>query len=148
MPMCDLSTVTGNLLDLLTYHRDAPMIFSSGTFWGLFLVFLPVFALLKRRRWQMIVFVIAFSLYFYYKSSGWFFLLLIFTSAVDWSLSRAMCRTGRDVSRRLCALVSIVCSLGILVYFKYSNFFLWNWEMMVRGNFQPLDVILPVGISF
>ena len=39
-------------------------------------------------------------------------------------------------------------SLGILGYFKYANFFLWNWNAMVEGNFQPLDIILPVGISF
>ena len=43
---------------------------------------------------------------------------------------------------------SILLSLSILGYFKYANFFLWNWNMMVQGNFQPLDIILPVGISF
>ncbi|MDE6428771.1 MAG: MBOAT family protein, partial [Muribaculaceae bacterium] len=32
--------------------------------------------------------------------------------------------------------------------FKYANFFLWNWNAMVQGNFQPLEIILPVGISF
>ena len=42
----------------------------------------------------------------------------------------------------------MVNSLGILGYFKYANFFLWNWNAMVEGNFQPLDIILPVGISF
>ena len=25
---------------------------------------------------------------------------------------------------------------------------MWNWHQMIGGNFQPLDVILPVGISF
>ena len=44
--------------------------------------------------------------------------------------------------------LSILISLSILGYFKYANFFLWNWNQMVEGNFQPLDVILPVGISF
>lgn len=44
--------------------------------------------------------------------------------------------------------LSILTSLSILGYFKYANFFLWNWNQMVEGNFQPLDVILPVGISF
>jgi len=44
--------------------------------------------------------------------------------------------------------ISIIFSLGILAYFKYANFFLWNWNQMVQGNFQPLNIILPVGISF
>ncbi len=44
--------------------------------------------------------------------------------------------------------LSVLVSLSILGYFKYANFFLWNWNQMVQGNFQPLDLILPVGISF
>ncbi|MDE7397741.1 MAG: MBOAT family protein, partial [Muribaculum sp.] len=43
---------------------------------------------------------------------------------------------------------SIAVSLSVLGFFKYANFFLWNWNQMVESNFQPLDIILPVGISF
>lgn len=96
----------------------------------------------------MLLFVVAFSLYFYYKSSGWFFLLLVGTSLIDWGLSRIMVTLGRRWKRRLCLIASITVSLGVLCYFKYANFFLWNWNSMVKGNFQPLDIILPVGISF
>ena len=58
------------LLSLLTFNRDEPMLFTSGLFWVLFLLFLPVYAMLKSRRKKMMIFVIAFSLYFFYKSSG------------------------------------------------------------------------------
>lgn len=124
------------------------MIFSSGMFWGLFLVFLPLFGLLRRRLWQMVVFVVAFSLFFYYKTSGWFVLALAGTSVLDWLVSRGMAKTDVRWRRRALACISIVSSLGILAYFKYANFFLWNWNAMVQGNFQPLDIITPVGISF
>jgi len=50
--------------------------------------------------------------------------------------------------RRLCVAASLLTSLGILAYFKYANFFLWNINAMVGSNFQPLDLVLPVGISF
>ncbi len=97
----------------------------------------------------MIIFVVAFSLYFYYKSSGLFFLMLIATSFfVDWSISRMMARVRNRAVRLSLMWFSILLSLSILGYFKYANFFLWNWNMMVQGNFQPLDIILPVGISF
>ena len=80
-----------NILHLLSYQPDSPMLFSSGLFWGLFLVFLPLYALVRNRHWQMVIFIVLFSLFFYYKSSGWFFLLLIFTSLVDWlSLRRSV----------------------------------------------------------
>lgn len=137
-----------NICELFTYQKDAPMIFSSGIFWVIFLMFLPVYAALKDKRKQMIVFVVAFSLYFYYKSSGLFFLLLVGTSLLDWTLSRLLVKQKSGLRRRLCVVVSVVASLSILGYFKYANFFLWNWNQMVGGNFQPLDIILPVGISF
>lgn len=124
------------------------MLFSSGIFWVLFLLFLPVYALLKKSRTKMILFVVAFSLYFYYKSSGLFFLMLIGTSLIDWLISRWMAVLRSRGARLTLMWFSVCISLSILGYFKYANFFLWNWNAMVEGNFQPLDIILPVGISF
>ena len=144
----DITTIFHNLGELLRYEANSPMIFSSGPFWLLFVIFLPIYALLRNRMWQMIIFVSAFSLYFYYKSSGIFFLLLTGTSILDWTLSKLLVKQKQKWRRKLCVAVSVLASLGILAYFKYANFFLWNWNAMVEGNFQPLDIILPVGISF
>lgn len=144
-----MDNVWNNIAGLLSYDPSAPMLFSSGTFWALFLIFMPVYGILRKRFWQMLVFVVAFSFYFYYKSSGWFVLLLASTSVLDWCMSRVMNTPGRSVIfRRSCVAVSLLTSLGILAYFKYANFFLWNISQMVNANFQPLDLILPVGISF
>lgn len=96
----------------------------------------------------MVLFVVAFSLYFYYKSSGLFFLMLIGTSMIDWTISKAIYKARSHRKRLGLMWLSVAVSLSILGYFKYANFFLWNWNMMVEGNFQPLDIILPVGISF
>ena len=137
-----------NIADMLAYDADAPMLFSSGLFWILFLLFIPVYALLKRSKTKMVIFVVAFSLYFYYKSSGFFFLMLIGTSLVDWLVSKAIYSLRRRGAKLCMMWFSITLSLLILGYFKYANFFLWNWNAMVEGNFQPLDIILPVGISF
>ncbi len=141
-------TVIENFTGMFLYDPSAPMLFSSGVFWMLFLVFLPIYALLKRSKLQMSLFVVAFSLYFYYKSSGLFFLMLMATSLVDWLVSRWMYRLRSRGARLTLMWFSIALSLSILGYFKYANFFLWNWNAMVEGNFQPLDIVLPVGISF
>ncbi len=140
--------VLNNFGEALLYDPKAPMLFSSGIFWILFIVFLPLYALLKRSKLQMTIFVVLFSLYFYYKSSGMFFLMLMATSLVDLSISRWIA-ASRSKGKKLSLMwLSILISLSILGYFKYANFFLWNWNQMVEGNFQPLDIILPVGISF
>lgn len=144
----EFSTILHNIFRHLAFDPANPMLFSSGLFWVLFLVFLPIYAILKHRRTQMMVFVLAFSLYFYYKSSGWFLLLLVATSLCDWIFSHLIARSESAVRRRALMIVSICLSLSVLGYFKYANFFLWNWNALVAGNFQPLDIILPVGISF
>ena len=141
-------TIIENILQQLSYTQGEPMLFSSGLFWALFLIFVPIYSALKERRTQMMVFVLLFSLFFYYKSSGLFVGLLLGTSLVDWLLSRRMQRLTVKWKRKLCVAVSLALSLGILGYFKYANFFLWNWHQMVGGNFAPMDIILPIGISF
>lgn len=146
--MSEFENIFHNIIRLLDYTPSEPMLFTSGTFWALFLVFMPVYALLRNRLWYMLTFVAAFSLYFYYKSSGWFVLLLTATSFIDWTVSRLVARTDTRWKRRMLVTLSITVSLSVLGFFKYANFFLWNWNMMVEGNFQPLDIILPVGISF
>ena len=144
----DLTYLWHNICELLSFQKDAPMIFSSGIFWALFILFIPLYSALKNRRWQMIAFVVAFSLYFYYKSSGFFFLLLTGTSLLDWGLSHLIIRLKSQLAKKVCVTISIIASLSILCYFKYANFFMWNITQMIEGNFQPLDLPLPVGISF
>ncbi len=146
--MDTLTAIINNIIDLLRFDPEKPMIFSSGLFWALFLLFIPIYSFLRSRKWQMLVFVVAFSLFFYFKSSGAFFLLLVATSAIDWTLSRLMAKLEKRWQRLTCMWVSIAVSLSVLGYFKYANFFLWTWNSMVQGNFQPLNIILPVGISF
>lgn len=137
-----------NIFGHLSYIPGEPMLFSSGIFWALFLVFLPLYSMLHGRRTRMVVFVVAFSLFFYYKSSGLFVGLLVATSLIDWIVSRLMVKITSRTGRRWLLAVSLCTSLGILAYFKYANFFLWNLNVMIDSNFQPLDLILPVGISF
>ena len=144
----DFDIIFSNTASLFAFDQEAPMIFSSGLFWLIFILFLPAYALLKGSKWKMVAFVVCFSLYFYYKSSGVFFLMLIGTSLVDWLISRSL-HSARSKRTRLSLMwMSVLLSLSILGYFKYANFFLLNWTMVVNGNFQPLDIVLPVGISF
>lgn len=143
-----LSNIWHNICDQLSYHPGEPMLFSSAVFWVLFLVFIPVYAAVKSRRWQMITFVTAFSFFFYYKSSGWFVGLLCATSVIDWTLSRVITRLTSRRARLTCVWASVLCSLSVLGYFKYANFFMATWSNIVGSNFAPMDIILPVGISF
>lgn len=137
-----------NLTAQLAYDPSQPLMFSSGLFWVLFLIFIPIYAWIKSRRMQMMLFVTAFSLFFFYKSSGWYLLLMVFTGALDWLLAQYIATSQNQHRRKCLMLLSVVCSAGILVAFKYTNFLLWNVDAIIGRNFQPLDIILPIGISF
>ncbi|WP_332524151.1 MBOAT family O-acyltransferase [Terrisporobacter sp.] len=43
---------------------------------------------------------------------------------------------------------SIIVSMGILAFFKYSNFFISNFNIVFSLNIKLLNIVLPIGISF
>lgn len=143
-----LSTLWQNIIEQLSYNPQEPLMFSSGLFWVLAILFLPIYAVIKSRRTLMMVFVTLFSLFFFYKSSGWCLLFLILTSIIDWKLALFIEGHEEKSKRKTALVLSLICSLGMLVYFKYANFILLNFTELIGGNFQPMDLILPAGISF
>ena len=44
--------------------------------------------------------------------------------------------------------LALVVDLGILVYFKYTNFLLDNLSAIFIHQIEPLNVVMPIGISF
>lgn len=124
------------------------MIFSSGIFLWLFAAFIVVYLLLQRRTTARLMFVTLFSYYFYYKSSGTYFFLLAVVTVSDFLLALLMEHTVTRWKRKLWVVVSLCVNLGLLCYFKYTNFLLECWASLTGGSFSMLDIFLPVGISF
>ena len=146
-------TVLDNILNVLTYDAEQPMIFSSGTFLWLFLGFTFIYMCLQKKMTARLVFVTLFSYFFYYKSSGVYFFLLAVVTVSDWliggQIGKILDRNpeNKGQARWLIAL-SVIIDLSLLAYFKYTNFFLGSISEIIGNNFQPLDIFLPVGISF
>ena len=137
------------LLSLLTYDASSPLIFSSGLFLFLFAAFLMFYGRFRRAPEARTLYVILFSLYFYYKSSGLYFLLLVFAAASDFLIARGIFRAQeRSAKRRLVAL-SVAVNLGMLGYFKYTDFFIEIADSLFGEGFLEFrNIFLPVGISF
>lgn len=136
------------LTDILTYDPKQPMIFSSGLFLFLFLGFSLVYMLLQRKTTARLLFVSLFSYYFYYKSSGVYFFLLGIVTVSDFLLARQIARIETLWKRKMLVTLSLAINLGLLCYFKYTNFFYEMLAPLWNGTFEPLDIFLPVGISF
>ena len=136
------------LKEVLTYDPQAPMIFSSGIFLWLFAAFMVVYVLLQRKYTARILFVTLFSYYFYYKSSGTYFFLLAIVTVADFFLAQLMDRAEGYWKRKGLVVLSLSINLGLLVYFKYTNFLGGVIASLMGGEFTALDIFLPVGISF
>ena len=135
--------------ELLHYDATAPLIFNSGLFLYMFVAFAAGYLLLRRADSLRILYVIAFSLYFYYKSSGIYFLLLLFSAVADYLIAHAIDSSQSNRERKGWVTLSVVINLGMLAYFKYTNFFIEMANSLVgEGFLQFQNIFLPVGISF
>lgn len=136
------------LRDIFFYHPQSPMIFSSGVFMWFFTAFIIIYSLLRKLNTPRILFVTLFSYYFYYKSSGTYFFLLAVVTISDFFIAHLMDRTHRQAMRKVLVVLSLMINLGLLCYFKYTNFFGEVFASITGGTFSALDIFLPVGISF
>ena len=147
--MEDFCSYVGQAIDLFRYDPRSPMLFSSGLFLFVFLGFSLIYGLLKRRLMLRIVYVTLFSLYFYYKSSGIYFLLLVFAAASDFLIARGIYRARFRWTKRWLVVLSVAVNLGMLGYFKYTNFLIdISNQLFGQGFLQFQNIFLPVGISF
>ncbi|MAW06789.1 MAG: membrane-bound O-acyltransferase family protein [Halobacteriovoraceae bacterium] len=123
-----------------------------------FAIFLPAvffvywFFLNKKTSFQNVWIVLA--SYIFYGWWDWRFLSLIFLSSLlDFFIGKKIFKTEDRSKRKRFLLLSIVFNLGILLYFKYCDFFLDNFVSTFRlfgysMSISGLDIVLPVGISF
>lgn len=143
-----------------------------------FLVFVvPVMLVcwaLAHRPWPRTVFLLAASYFFYVagpktdppSTPGYFAFLLVFSTVLDYVCAGQIHRFAPDLAsadparvrkaqhvRRFFLGASLVGNLGMLGYFKYTDFFVKVGSDLGRAlgyDIPPIviDVVLPVGISF
>ena len=146
--MPELTTIFQSLRRFLT-TQDPSLQFCSLQFLALFVVFFLGYLLIgQRRRTAMMVYVVAFNLFFAFKANGVLMLLLPVTTALSWQLTRTIRQSQTPRWRAIWLAVVIVADLLPLLYFKYTNFLVGSLSALFASNFAPLDILLPVGISF
>lgn len=140
----DLQAFLQNFL----YDSKNPLLFNNGFFVYFFFLFMMLFYFLRKKPVTRKYMFCAFSLYFFYKASGLFVLLVILAAIIDFILSNAIYRTKNKRGKTFLLICSIIFNLGILIYFKYTNFFISVSNEILQTDFNPLNILLPVGISF
>lgn len=125
------------------------LLFASLKFWVVFIVFVSLFALIKRcSRLGMILYVIGFSMYFFYTANGGLMVLLPLTALFTWLVTEKISSTVPGSFKKFLLSIVVVGDLLPLLYFKYTNFCLDTLNTLLHTNFPLAQIVLPVGISF
>ena len=136
------------ILQQFVYDPNAKLLFTSGLFVFLFFVCMLVYWWLLDRPDARIIWITLFSLFFYYKCAGLFWILHVVIVVVDYHLARWIEQSASARKKKWLLVLSLVLNLGILVYFKYTNYFAAMYCTAAGCSFTPWDIILPVGVSF
>lgn len=80
-------------------------------------------------------------------------LLLWISTVVDWTAGKKLAIETNNAKRKMWLLLSMTINLGFLAFFKYGDFLLENFVSIVNSlgmdfTARPMDIILPMGISF
>lgn len=127
------------------------MVFSSITF---LVYFLPIFLLVYHFTPNKLknICLLVFSIVFYSWGGPKFIFVILGTTFLDFFLVNKMYEAKTIKRKNQLLVLSLIMNLGLLFYFKYSNFFIENvnslLELLGIKGITWVKIILPIGISF
>lgn len=124
------------------------MVFSSLEFLFIFLPLVLFFYFIVPSRYKNIILVI-FSLIFYAWGEPIYILIMLFSTIFDFTngLLIEKYRHEQHITK-IILLISLIGNLGILGFYKYSDFLIQIFNNLLKINISYFHLALPIGISF
>ena len=128
------------------------MLFSSMIFLCGFLpVVLLVYFFLSRRQGLANLWLFLASLFFYAWGEPRYIFIMLFSTIFDYCNGRLIGvfqKREKPLAAKLVLLLSVVGNLGILGFFKYTDFVIGSINSLTGSGIGLLSLALPIGISF
>ncbi len=123
------------------------MVFSSITFLFYFLpIVLGVYYIVPKKLKNYILLIA--SLIFYFWGEPKYILLMIFSIISTYIFGILISKSKSKKASKVFLTLSIIISIGLLIYFKYINFIIENINLWLSRKIDFIYVALPIGISF
>lgn len=119
------------------------MVFSSISFLFFFLPLLLLVYYITPKKIRNIILLI-FSLLFYFLGEKWYVILLLLSCFINYILGIII----EKKEKKIYLIIGLIFDLSLLVYFKYTNFFISTFNNIFNFHLNTLNIILPLGISF
>ncbi len=123
------------------------MLFSSIPFLYYFLPVVLICYFAAPRKLKNTV-LLATSLFFYAWGEKLLVVLFALSILIGWVIGLLTEKAQKPALRKLLMAFAVIYDLGILGYFKYSDFFIENINGVLGTEIPLLNVALPIGISF
>jgi alginate O-acetyltransferase complex protein AlgI len=140
----DLESVYNQFL----YDPHSPLLFNNGFFVYFITAFILCYYFFRKNYMHRAIVLTLFSLYFFYKASGSFVLIVILSAFFNYGISNLIFKSKKKISKKFLLFLSVVFNLGLLFYFKYTNFFMELLANFSTLKFDAIHILLPIGISF
>ncbi|MBR5515428.1 MAG: MBOAT family protein [Clostridia bacterium] len=126
------------------------MVFSSLSFLFAFLplCFLIYFIVPQKFRNIRNTVLLIFSLFFYFAGEPKYLVIMILSIIANYLLALGIGAVKKNSGRIFFLILSLSSNLGLLVYFKYTDFFISNINSVLGANIPLQNIIMPIGISF
>lgn len=132
----------------LLYDAHNPLLFNNGFFVYFLVAFILLYYLFRKNYKHRAMVLTVFSLYFFYKASGSFVGIVILSAFVNFVISNLIFKAKKKSLKQFFLFCSVIFNLGLLFYFKYTNFFIDVVHHFSVLKFDPMHILLPIGISF
>ena len=127
--------------------RAERLLFSSISFLYYFLVAVLVIYFCVPFKFKNLVLLVA-SLFFYFYGEPIYTLLMLATTLSSYIYGLLIDKFRGTKWSKVFLWSSVITSIAVLGFFKYSDFFISNVNALFQSDFALLGVALPIGISF
>mgnify|MGYP002623747541 CR=1 FL=1 len=121
------------------------MLFSSMTFVYMFLPIVLLLYLVTKKELHNPILLVA-SLIFYAWGEPKYLAIMLLTILINYFGAIVISKYPQH--KKLTLVATIIANLGFLIYFKYFNFLIANCNGIFHSHIHPLNIIMPIGISF
>jgi alginate O-acetyltransferase complex protein AlgI len=123
------------------------MVFSSVVFLFIFLpiILLIYFIVPKRFRAIRNSVLVIFSLIFYAYGEPKYISIMLLSILVNYIFGYT---TEYTKYKKVSVLLAVIINVGILGYFKYTNFLIMNFNSIFNSDIAIQKIVMPIGISF
>lgn len=122
------------------------MIFNSIPYLIFFTLFFVIYYTVKEKYRNLVLLVG--SYYFYGYSEPKNILILLGITIISYCSGFLINKSSKEKNKKLIIAINTIITIGILLYFKYSLFFLENINIILGSSLSIHNLIVPLGISF